>query len=298
MSEAMVPYKGDIIESVIVKGDLAKLTPAERTAYYKATCESLGLNPLTRPFEYIELNKKLTLYARKDATEQLRKINKVSLVGKPQFEFQDDVVIVSVSVEDATGRTDADIGVVSIANLRGDAKANALMKAVTKAKRRATLSICGLGFLDESEIETIPDARPFVEDVSFEEQMASGDGQDWPPEPPVYDEAKGAGKWDHLSDEDFTVPDFFDPYDQDAFERACNVKVTFGKKHNGDLLGDIYNDDPGYLRWLTSEYEPKDAKSEKLRNAAAFLRAYRRWEESQDLGGDEIPEDLRMPEDA
>jgi hypothetical protein len=29
------------------------------------------------------------------------------------------------------------------------------MKAVTKAKRRVTLSICGLGWLDESEIETI-----------------------------------------------------------------------------------------------------------------------------------------------
>ena len=33
------------------------------------------------------------------------------------------------------------------------------MKAETKAKRRATLSICGLGMLDETEIETIPDAR-------------------------------------------------------------------------------------------------------------------------------------------
>ena len=36
------------------------------------------------------------------------------------------------------------------------ALANAIMKTETKAKRRATLSICGLGFLDESEIETIP----------------------------------------------------------------------------------------------------------------------------------------------
>jgi hypothetical protein len=30
------------------------------------------------------------------------------------------------------------------------------MKAETKAKRRATLSVCGLGFLDETEIEDIP----------------------------------------------------------------------------------------------------------------------------------------------
>jgi hypothetical protein len=38
--------------------------------------------------------------------------------------------------------------------------ANAQMKAVTKGKRRLTLSLCGLGWLDETEIETIPSARP------------------------------------------------------------------------------------------------------------------------------------------
>jgi hypothetical protein len=35
------------------------------------------------------------------------------------------------------------------------------MKGETKAKRRATLSICGLGFLDETEIETIPRHEQF-----------------------------------------------------------------------------------------------------------------------------------------
>jgi len=41
----------------------------------------------------------------------------------------------------------------------GEALANALMKASTKAKRRLTLSLCGLGFLDETEVGTIPGAR-------------------------------------------------------------------------------------------------------------------------------------------
>jgi hypothetical protein len=44
-------------------------------------------------------------------------------------------------------------------NLKGDALANALMKPETKAKRRVTLSIAGLGWLDETELETIRDAR-------------------------------------------------------------------------------------------------------------------------------------------
>jgi len=38
--------------------------------------------------------------------------------------------------------------------------ANAQMKAVTKGKRRLTLSLCGLGWLDETEVETIPTAKP------------------------------------------------------------------------------------------------------------------------------------------
>ena len=59
--------------------------------------------------------------------------------------------------QDKTGRIDAALGSVSIVGLRGEALSNAKMKAETKAKRRATLSICGLGFvLDETEIETVP----------------------------------------------------------------------------------------------------------------------------------------------
>jgi hypothetical protein len=40
--------------------------------------------------------------------------------------------------------------------------ANLQMKAVTKGKRRLTLSLCGLGWLDETEVETIPNAQPVI----------------------------------------------------------------------------------------------------------------------------------------
>jgi hypothetical protein len=48
--------------------------------------------------------------------------------------------------------------------MRGDF-GNALMKAVTKAKRRLTLSLVGLGWLDETEVETIPGAKPVAVDA-------------------------------------------------------------------------------------------------------------------------------------
>ena len=39
--------------SVLMKGDLSALSDADRTAYYLRVCESLGLNPLTRPFDFM-----------------------------------------------------------------------------------------------------------------------------------------------------------------------------------------------------------------------------------------------------
>jgi hypothetical protein len=159
MTQAIIPTEStDIVERVLLAGDLSKLTPQERVTYYAQTCKSLGLNPLTRPFEYIILNNKLTLYARKDCTDQLRNLKGIS-IGKPDIQTIDDLIIVTVEATDKTGRKDSDLGVVRKSDMRGDL-ANAMMKAVTKAKRRVTLSICGLGMLDETEVETIPDARP------------------------------------------------------------------------------------------------------------------------------------------
>jgi hypothetical protein len=136
---------------------LSKLTADQRVEYYRRVCDSLGLNYWTQPFGYIVLNQKLTLYAKKDAADQLRRKHNIS-IGKPDIRFEDDWIIVTVTAHDGEGREDSDVGVVSRRDMRGDF-GNALMKAVTKAKRRVTLSIVGLGWLDETEVETIPDAR-------------------------------------------------------------------------------------------------------------------------------------------
>lgn len=147
-----------VIENVMVKGDLSKLSDFERVNYYKMVCESMNLNPLTKPFDYILLNGKLTLYATKNCTEQLRKLNGVSIEALDD-KVVDDLYIVKAKARDKTGRTDESTGAVNIGNLKGEAKANAIMKAETKAKRRVTLSISGLGWCDETEIDSIPGAQ-------------------------------------------------------------------------------------------------------------------------------------------
>ncbi len=144
----------ETVEKVLIGGDLAPLLPEERVAYYKATCLSLGLNPLTRPFDYVSYQGKLQLYARKDCTDQLRKIYGISVVSLTR-EILDGMVIYTALVQDRHGRQDSATGSVWIEGLRGLELANAYMKAETKAKRRATLSICGLGVLDESELDAV-----------------------------------------------------------------------------------------------------------------------------------------------
>lgn len=147
----------DKILSVLVDGDLAKLTATERVNYYNAVCQSVGLNPLTKPFQFITLNNKLTMYALKGATDQLRQIYGVS-IDPPKIENGNGWITVTVTGTDRNGRRDSEIGVVSEKDMQGN-YANSLMKAVTKAKRRLTLAMCGLGMLDETEVETIPNAR-------------------------------------------------------------------------------------------------------------------------------------------
>lgn len=144
------------IERVLIQGDLSKLHPEERVYYYKKVCESVGLNPLTKPFEYITLNGKLVLYALRAATDQIRSVKGVSLQITSR-ELIGDVYTVTARAK-MGDREDESTGAVSVASLKGETLANAYMKAETKAKRRVTLSICGLGMLDETEVESI--ARP------------------------------------------------------------------------------------------------------------------------------------------
>lgn len=153
MSTAIATH-ADAVEQSLVSGNIGALTQPDRLIYYDRLCKSLGLNPLTQPFEYLTLNGKVRLYARKDCTDQLRSLKGVS-VTKLEKERIEDVYAVTAYVQDKDGRTDSAVGAVPILNLKGEALANALMKCETKAKRRATLSICGLGFLDETELETI-----------------------------------------------------------------------------------------------------------------------------------------------
>lgn len=157
-------------------GDLSKLPESERLKFYGLVCQTVGLNPMTRPFEWITFQGKLTLYANKGCAEQLRQIHDVS-IEIVKREIQDGVLIVHAKATRPTGRTDEAIGAVAFATgMPADVKAIAVMKCETKAKRRVTLSICGLGMLDQSEVEDLPKNRVteiVTGEISAEERAAN-----------------------------------------------------------------------------------------------------------------------------
>lgn len=138
---------------LVSDGDCSKLNPEQRLQYYRARCDAAGLDYRAQPFQYITLSGKLVLYALKGATDQLSATHRIAVEILDQ-RTEADTRIVTVRARTGDGRSTDEIGAVGIKGLAGDALANALMKAVTKAKRRAILAICGLGMLDETELET------------------------------------------------------------------------------------------------------------------------------------------------
>jgi hypothetical protein len=152
-----------IISSVILSGDLSKLSATDKVSYFNGYCERLGLDPFTQPFQILRLQGKEILYLTRAGAQQLNKLHSVSheIVSRNIHEAASTYeVIARASLPD--GRHTESIGAVTIANLKGEAYCNALMKAETKAKRRATLDLLGLGLLDESEVASIIPQEPVM----------------------------------------------------------------------------------------------------------------------------------------
>ena len=172
------------VEQALLIGDISQMSDEVRIAYYVATCRSLGLNPLTKPFQALKTDDgKVVLYPDKGCAEQLRKLHRVS-VRVIERQVLDDLYIVTVRATTPDGREEESQGIVPIAKpkgtwedyeYRGEKKrrfkavldqdgheimaplsaterATAMMRCETKAKRRVTLAICGLG-LPDTDVE-------------------------------------------------------------------------------------------------------------------------------------------------
>lgn len=49
-----IPFDETIISSIVINGDLSKLNPTQKVAYYRQFCERLGLDPTGERVEWAE----------------------------------------------------------------------------------------------------------------------------------------------------------------------------------------------------------------------------------------------------
>ena len=155
------------IQSFVEKGDISLLTTDERVYLYSALCDRYGLDPITRPFDVIELKGKIVLYANRGATDAIARNLGVTreVTVKPNFQ---DVMGCKVALCEARatylGRSETSTATEQVSTLvagkpellKGVDLGNVLMKVETKAKRRATLAVAGLGnVLDYTEAATV-----------------------------------------------------------------------------------------------------------------------------------------------
>ena len=157
MTQAISELDSGTMLSLVTNGDCSKLTPKQQLQYYQARCEAAGIDARTQPFQFLKLGGRLVLYALKGATDQLASKNGIVCQIVDQ-RTEDGIRIVTVRATAKDGRQTDEIGCVPVSHIKKpEDLANAYMKALTKAKRRAVISICGLGVIDESELDTISD---------------------------------------------------------------------------------------------------------------------------------------------
>ncbi len=145
----------------LLNGDLSDLTPEERTAYYLERCRSIGLDPMSQPFLFMQTRAregeqpKTILYTTRSATDQIAKRDALSgsIVSR---DVGGGIAIVVVRITDGT-RTVENIGAASFKydNQAGDA----LKRATTQAYRRGIIQYAGVGAVSEEDIEDIAGAQ-------------------------------------------------------------------------------------------------------------------------------------------
>jgi len=148
----------NILGQLITKGNLAMLSEQNRIDYYYMMCDRYGLDPLSKPYDYITTTPKdgppvISLYPNTRAAAQMRANQGIS-VSITSRELLGDVYMVTAKAIRRDGTHEECSGCVPIyPNMTLQAKANAYMKAETAARRRATIAACGMA---DSEGDVTP----------------------------------------------------------------------------------------------------------------------------------------------
>jgi hypothetical protein len=263
MQENESQVSPEIITSLVLQGDLNRLTDQQRVEYYRAFCDRLGLDPATQPFKLLRLSGKLILYCDRSGAQQLNRKYNVShaIVAR---EIVNDCYVVTARAYQPNGRQQESIGAVPIKGVTGEALCNMMMKAETKAKRRSTLDLCGLGMLDETEVvgqEWTAKGETLAIDQTKPAPVPKIP-QPQQPEPeksPAFGETNASKKMEAF---DPGIPTKVLPPPVEEWE---TVTCTYGKRDGairGKSLGFIAKYKPEAMTWLYQQFvDPQELKT-------------------------------------
>lgn len=164
-------------QAVAANRDTAGLRPEHRGALLNELARALKLNPLTKPVIFLKTGQGESIYVTRQGADQIAarlKLNREVIEGPDARKIGNiEVAFCRVRVTAPDGRSET-----STATLAFSDPAMILMKVETKAKRRATLSIAGLGMLSEEDAEemgidaTIDRTAPASEPTAAQNRFA------------------------------------------------------------------------------------------------------------------------------
>ena len=144
MRERYTPAVMDGVTEAVLNGDLKGLPPAVKIEYYNAVCHAVGIDPMARPFEYIPVRGgKEKLYWTAVGAFTLSAQHGGSVEDDGGL-FDGEAYVVRAIARAPGGRMATNVGRLHIGQLKGQDLEDAKMKAVTKAHRRAFLTLFGV----------------------------------------------------------------------------------------------------------------------------------------------------------
>ena len=138
--------------------DWSKVTEDDKLRYAISICKALDIPTPLNPFKFINMKGKTVLYATKEAAELIAERNKISVnVVNKYLDKEQNIYVVEVRALMPHGRTFDNFAALSVAGLSGEARANAMMKTMSKAIRRVVFAAVGLSVMDEAELASSND---------------------------------------------------------------------------------------------------------------------------------------------
>jgi hypothetical protein len=135
--------------------DWSKVTEDDKLKYAISICKALDIPTPLNPFKFINMKGKTVLYATKEAAELIAERNKISVnVVNKYLDKEQNIYVVEVRALMPHGRTFDNFAALSVSGLTGEARANAMMKTMSKAIRRVVFAAVGLSVMDETDLPT------------------------------------------------------------------------------------------------------------------------------------------------